>query len=116
MRIFLLALCLGFTFVSKAQTNVLYTEQYAEEFYTIQSNVKLDSTDLELVYELDNILTRDDLFIEECLVFKESYPNKLMVTVILTNGIDRTYFIKRNKNIAKFTLVSQKGEVVYDPN
>lgn len=112
MRVFFLMVCLGFTLSGKAQTktNLLYTEELVQEFYTIQSNIKLDSNDIKLVSHLDSILTSDDLFLEKCLVFKDSY-GKLMVTTILTNGIDRTYFIERNK---KIKLIAQRGKIIYD--
>lgn len=104
---------LGCIITSIAQGQTLYSVEKPVELYTVYSNVVLDSNDLSLVYKIDSLLTFEDLFIEQCLVLKESYHDRLMITLILTNGIDRTYFIERNP--VKITLYNQTGDVIYDP-
>ena len=107
MKYFVLMLSLSFTYV-KAQSqslNVETVDSYVyvdNDFFNINSNEPLESCDIDLVQSLDSYLFEQDLFIENCFVFRlnDRPVSRNMITVQLTNGIDKVFIIKRQSTLS----------------
>ena len=103
MRFIFTLLLLGYVSTSVAQSIDIDNVEFDLDCYVWNEDFELSSfgdletLDYSLLSELDQRLMDQDLFISNCFIFKETNLNRNMITLRFTNGIERVYFVKRQK-------------------
>lgn len=116
MRFIFTLLLLGYVSTSVAQSidNVEFDlDCYVwNEDFQLSSFDDLETLDYSLLGELDHQLMDQDLFISNCFIFKETNINRNMITLRFTNGLERVYFVKRQRplvieNVVDYGILPQ---------